>query len=144
MKLMTALAVAAVVAIGQSGSRNYGGTWTAEFGGATFVRLQLHSTGGVVGGELSLGNIEVDQKGVVKKAGAAPRQATPIFDVKSSDARLAFARKDGKDTDRFELKLIDGATADLVILLTDADRKELAATGIPAPQPIRLHKQQAP
>lgn len=144
MKLMTMLVAAAVVAIGQTGSQNYSGTWTAEFAGTTFVRLQLRSTGSVVAGELSLGNVEFDLKGAVKKAGAAPSQAKPIFDVKRQDSTLAFARKDDHDVDRFELRLIDGTTADLTFILDDEMRKELAAEGIPALQPVRLHKKSAP
>lgn len=54
---------------------------------------------------------------------------------------MTFSRKDGSDTDRFELRLMDTGQAELQFLLSDADREDLSANGIPTPKPIRLMKQ---
>ena len=50
---------------------------------------------------------------------------------------LSFSRKDGNDTDHFELRLVDNR-AELLFIPSDADRAELAAMGVPVPKPIRL------
>ena len=131
----------------------YGGTWIAELAGTTYVRLELRVSNGALGGQIGLGDIEVDSKGDVRTAAAAPRVLTPIFDVvvtqpylaarSTSVARgesiLSFSRKDGDDTDHFELKLA-GDQAALSFLLTDADRRELAEIGGGVPKPFRLKR----
>ena len=53
---------------------------------------------------------------------------------------LTFFTKDVNDTDKFELRLLENADADLQFLLNDEDRRELAASGVPVPKPIRLTK----
>ena len=50
---------------------------------------------------------------------------------------LSFSRKDGNDTDHFELRLVDNR-AELRFIPSDADRAELAAIEVPVPKPIRL------
>jgi len=42
--------------------------------------------------------------------------------------------------DHFEVHLLRDGTADLHFMLSEADRRELAAGGIQAPRPIRLTK----
>jgi hypothetical protein len=76
----------------------------------------------------------------VKTAKTAPRNATSIFDVAERAGKLTFARKDGQETDRFELKLIDATTAELTFVLTEASRKELASLGISEFKPVKLTK----
>ena len=94
-------------------------------------------TNGALGGAISLGDVEVDSEGAVRKATTAPAKLTPLFDVVTRASTLSFARKDGNDTDRFELRLV-GAQAELRFILSDADRQELAAEGIPVPKPFPL------
>jgi hypothetical protein len=140
--MTTLLLVVTIAAFspGQSGGP-IPGSWTAQFGGRTFIRLELQTANGATVGGISLGNIEVDAEGAVKRAAEAPRDLTPIVDVTRQGAILTFARKDGADTDRFELRLLDGGGAELRFLVNDADREELAANGIPVPKPIRLTRQ---
>ena len=91
-------------------------------------------------GGISLGDFEVDPQGVVRRADAAPLNLTPISDATLKGSTVTFAMKEGNDTDRFELRLLENADADLHFLLNDEDRKELAADGIPLPKPVRVKK----
>ena len=122
------LSVTLALAGGQATSQSYAGTWTAELAGQTYVRLELQVTNGALGGRISLGNIEVDSGGEVKTALAAPNEFTPLFDVVLKDSVLSFSRKDGNDTDSFELRLVD-SRAELRFIPSDADRAELATMG---------------
>ena len=135
------LATALALAFGQANTQPYAGTWTADFNGQTYVRLELKATAGALGGTISLGDIHVDKQGEVSEAKSAPQKSTPILEVAVKDSVLAFARKDGRDTDRFQMRVTGAGTAELQMILTEADRKELAAQGIPAMKPIRLKKQ---
>ena len=131
------IAIAGLTA-GQSGTAPIAGTWTAEFDGRTFVKLELTTAGGTIAGGLSIGDIEVDKQGALHKVGELPAKATPIFDVRQKGSLVTFSRKDTTDIDRFELRLLDGKRAELVLLLTEDDLKELAEEGIPKPKPIVL------
>ena len=131
------LAVIVALALGQAGSGSFAGTWVAELSGNTYVRLELRQEDGAVGGRIALGNIEVDAQGLVRTAGEAPRELTPLLSVVLRGSTLSFARKDGNDTDHFELTLI-GNEAELLFLPSEADRKELAENGIAVPKPIKL------
>jgi hypothetical protein len=124
---------------GQSGTASVAGTWTAEFDGRTFVKLELKTAGGTIAGGLSIGDVEVDKQGALRKVGEMPAKLTPIFDVIQKGSTLTFSRKDSTDVDRFEFRLLkDGTRAELVFLFTEADLKEIAEEGIPAPKPIVL------
>ena len=115
----------------------FDGNWIAEYRGTTYVRLSVHTANGVTSGTLSLGNVEFDKTGAVAKAAEAPRTTTPIFDVRRSGDVLTFARKEGEDTDRFELSRgADGL--ELKFLPSEEDLQDLADAGIPAPKPFRL------
>ena len=116
------------------------GTWTAEFKGTTFIWLDLRMPNDALTGRISLGDLHVDGKGLVDGVGAAPADRTPIADVAVADSKLAFSRKDGDDTDRFEMRLIDDTSAELRFVLTDAQRQELSADGIHLPEPVRLKR----
>ena len=62
---------------GQSGTAAVAGTWTAQFDGRTFVNLELTTVGGKIAGGLSLGDIEVDEKGALRKVGEMPPTLRP-------------------------------------------------------------------
>jgi hypothetical protein len=127
-------------ATGQGAAQDFAGTWVAELTGTTYVRLELEPAGGTLRGRIALGNIQFDRQGLVSKAEAAPRDLKPISDVTLRGTGLAFAWRNGNDTDRFEMRQLDGGTAELLFIPSDEDRKELAAEGIAALKPIRLKK----
>ena len=137
--LVVALAMTALSA-NQPGAGSIDGTWTAEFAGRTFIRLELKTVNGAIAGGISLGHLEVDRQGAVKAADAAPPNLTPILDATLKGSTVTFSIKEGNDTDQFELRLLENADADLLILVNEEDRKELAADGVPSPKPIRLTK----
>ena len=137
--MLPVLALAVAVTISQAGNQPFAGTWIAEFEGKTFVRIELSVANDAVRGRIGLGDIEVDADGEVRMAASAPADLTAIFDVAVRDSTLSFSRKDGADTDRFEMRIV-GDQAELRLLLSDEDRSELAAAGVPVPKPIRLKK----
>jgi hypothetical protein len=143
MNLIFAIALAMTfgqTAASQAPGQTYAGTWIAEFTGSTFIRLELEGAASALRGRISLGNVQVDAQGEVNKAEAAPREFAPIFDVTLRTTSIAFSRKNDNDTDHFEMRLVGNEAAELLFILTDEDRKELAADGIPAPKPFRLKK----
>ena len=73
MQVLLLIALA-LVASGQPGTQ-FAGTWTAEHSGTTFVKLELRAGTGPPACELALGNVQVDDKGVVSKAEPAPSAA---------------------------------------------------------------------
>jgi hypothetical protein len=138
MKFLVLAAAIAAVPAGQGAGPQATGSWTAEFKGETFVRLEIRAERGTLGGSMSAGNIEVDEQGGLRRVTAAPGDPSPIFDVVQQGSTVTFSRKDVHDTDRFELRLLDAGRAELRFLFTDEFRKELAADGIPVPKPIAL------
>jgi hypothetical protein len=112
---------------------SYTGTWSAEFEGAAFVRLELSVTGGALGGRIALGHMEVDA------ARTAPDRLTPIFAVAVRDSVVSFSHKDGNDTDRFEMRL-SAEEAELRFILDEETLKELTDSGIPPPKPVRMKR----
>ena len=143
MKTLALCMAIAAVSAAQSGDTSITGSWAAQFEGRTFLRLQLESVDGSITGGMSVGNIEVDKQGALRHVGESPHDLTPIFDVTQHGSAVTFSRKDTPDSapDRFELRLLDTGRAEIQFLLNDADRKELAASGIPDPKPIALTKQ---
>jgi hypothetical protein len=137
--LCMALTIAAL-STAQTPTGPFTGSWTAAFEGRTFIRLDITAVEGAFAGGISLGNFEVDQQGVVSRADAAPLMPTPISGVTRKGSTVTFARKDGHDTDRFEVRLLENGDADLHFLLSEEDRQQLAASGVPVPKPIRLTK----
>ena len=142
--LRTMLVVMLAFAGTQSSRQAYLGQWTAQFGGATYVRLQLTESNGTVGGRISLGNIELTPHGELRRAEEAPSTLAPLFDVVLRDTMLTFARKDVEDTDRFEMRLLKGNAAELTFVITDEFRRELAAEGLPIPKPFPLTRASSP
>jgi hypothetical protein len=141
MKVFAFMLAMTAAVTAQSGAPDISGTWTAQFEGRTFVRLELKTVKGVLAGSISLGHVEVDKQGALSQVGEAPRELTPIFDVTRRGSIVTFAHKDVTDIDRFELRVIDNQRAELHMLLSEADRKELAAEGVPVPKPFALKKQ---
>ena len=141
---VTLVAVAFALTIGQAtgnqGGQSYAGTWVADLTGTIYVRLELEGPAAMLHGRIALGNIEVDNQGAVINAGPAPRQLTPIFDIAPRTTNIAFSHKDGRDTDHFEMRMLGNDTAELLFIPSEADRKELVASGIPVPKPILLKK----
>jgi hypothetical protein len=140
MKSFTLAFAMTVLAAAQSDTDSLAGMWTAQFQGTTFVRLELKAANGTIAGALSLGNFEVDERGVVRRAASAPESFTPIDNVIHRGAILTFSRADSTESDRFEFRQLARGRAELRLLLSDSDRDELAASGIPAPRPIALAK----
>lgn len=136
---MPRLLIAGVLVFAQSGAATFAGTWTADLGGKAFVRLEIQETNGRVAGRISLADIHVNTEGVVDTVLTDARGFTPIFDIQLQDGMLSFARKDGDDIDRFELREVGGAT-ELAFVPSAADRETLAREGVPLPKPIRLTK----
>jgi hypothetical protein len=137
--MRTAILVAVVAtAFGQPGSQPYAGVWTAEHAGNAYVRLELHVTDGILGGRLSLADIHVDAEGNLSVVLSAVHEPMPIFDITVRDQMLVFSRKDGDDTDHFEMRLTGGGLAELRFVPSDADRRELAENGTAVPKPFRL------
>ena len=143
MKTLALLAAIAAVSLAQSGGASITGSWTAQFEGRTFLTLELKAVDGTITGGMRVGNIEVDKQGALRRVGESPRDLRPIFDVTQRASTVTFSRKDTDDStpDRFELRLLETGRAELQFLLSDADREELAASGMPAPKPIPLTKQ---
>ncbi len=92
-----------------------------------------------LGGRIALGDMEVDGEGRVKAAREAPDRLTPLFDVLVRESGVSFSRKDGNDTDRFEMRLSAGE-AELRFILDEETLKELTDSGIPPPKPVRLKR----
>ena len=140
MKSLAMVVAMAWLSVAQSGAVAIAGVWTAEFAGRTFIRLELKNANGTITGGISVGDIEVDSQGVISGAEEPPRNLTPISGVALRGSVLSFSRKDGDDIDQFELHLLRDGSSELQLMLSEADRRELAVGGIPAPRPIRLTK----
>ena len=138
MKTLCLAVAITALPVPQPAGQPIAGSWTAAFEDRTFIRLEIKTVDGAIAGGISLGNFEVDPQGVVSRADAAPLHLMPIFDVTMKGSTVAFFVKDANDTDKFELRLLENADADLHFLLNDDDRRQLAAAGTPMPKPIRL------
>jgi hypothetical protein len=143
MKTLALLVAIAALSVAQSGGAPITGSWTAQFEGRTFLTLELKAVDGTVTGGMRVGNIEVDQQGALRRVGDLSRELRPIFDVTQRASTVTFFTKDTADStpDRFELRWLGPGRAELHFLLSDADRKELAAIGVPAPKPVALTKE---
>lgn len=137
--LLSILAAALTLTVGQAKHEPYAGRWIAEFKGTTFVRVELAVTNKTLGGTIGIGNFQVNAAGDISMATSVPAQQTRIFEVLVRNSTLSFSRKDGRDTDHFEMRRV-GEDAELRFLPSEEDRRELAAAGVPVPNPIRLKK----
>ena len=138
MPLLAIIALAAFAAV-QTPATKYDGTWIAQFGGTTHGRLELRTVNGALKGGISLGNIEVNEDGTLRHVEPAPKELSPIFDVRQRGAVIVFSRKEGDDTEKFEME-VKGTEAELRFVLTDELRREFESEGIPIPKPIRLKR----
>jgi hypothetical protein len=118
----------------QATSQRFGGTWLADHAGTTYVRLVLRGADDALTGTLSLGDFQVDARGELKTV-TAVKNADPVFNVRVNGAVLSFSRKDGDDTDRFEMRLTGADNAELTFLVSEAD---LQAAGVSSVKPFRL------
>lgn len=144
---MRALILAATLAAFPATQRDataIAGTWTAEFHGRTFIRLELRILNGALTGSISTGDLQVDERGEIRQVGETPRSPSPVFDVTHQSATVTFSRKDGHDADRLEFRVLDDTRGELRLILSDEVRKELAADGIPLPKPIILTRLTGP
>jgi len=140
---MRSIVLTALLAVpaAQTAAPSAAGLWTAEQGGRTFVLLEISPAGNALAGRISLGDIEIDTSGAVKKATAAPSSMTPIQDVSAAGSVVTFVHKEGTDLDHFRLNVLNNGTAELTFLPTDSERRELAASGTPTMKSILLVKQ---
>ncbi len=130
---------AAVFQTAQAPPTKYDGTWIAQFEGTTWAVLELRTANGVVTGRISTGNIEMNKDGTLKHVEPAPNDLSPIFDVRQRGAVIVFSRKEGDDTEQFEME-VKGTEAELRFVLTDEIRREFASEGIPIPRPFPLKR----
>jgi hypothetical protein len=131
------LLVALASVFAQAGSSPFVGTWTAVIDGQPYVRLELTSTNNRISGRMALANIHFGNNGAVEAITRRLGSLAPISDVILRDGALSFARRDGDDIDRFEMKLANDQAA-LTFLLGNDLRAELATQGISAIQPFTL------
>ena len=125
--------------VSQSRAQDYVGSWVAEFNGTPFISLDLQTANDKLTGHISYSDMHVDDKGVVDRTGPI-HEPKPVNDVAVVGSHLTFTSPDDDDTNHYELRLIDATTADLQLVLTDAEKQELAADGIHLPVPFRLKR----
>src|SRR5712671_4447733 len=102
--------------LAQPAGQSYVGNWTAEFGGQTFVRLELTATEGGLRGRMSVGDgISVDLQGEVDAVAVPAGEPSPLSDLVLRDGSLSFSRKEGGDVDHFQMRLAADGTADLLL-----------------------------
>ena len=128
------MAILLLLFTNQVTSQRFAGTWLADHAGTTYVRLVLSGADDALTGTLSLGDVQVDDRGEVKTV-TAVKSAGPVFDVRVNGAVLSFARQDGDDTDRFEVRLTGVDNAELTFVVSEADRQ---AAGVSSLKPFRL------
>ena len=138
---MRVMVCAAALLFTQSGAQSFAGTWTADLTGQQYARLQLTVTGTDVRGTITLGDVHFGRDGTVDAVMKVIEDARPtaIFDVALHDGVLSFARKEEVEIDHFEMRAVNGE-ARLTVLLSSADRAELASQGIAVLQPIALKR----
>ena len=130
---------AATFQTAQVPATKYDGSWVAQFEGTTWAVLELRTANGVVTGRISTGNIELNMDGTLKHVEPAPKDLSPVFDVRQRGAVIVFSRKEGDDTEQFEMEL-KGTEAELRFVLSDEIRREFAREGIPIPKPFLLKR----
>src|SRR5476649_1398258 len=105
---MRNLLIAAALALmaGQTAGQDYAGTWIAEREGTTYARLELTVANGALAGRISLGDVQVDKNGELANAQPA-LNFTPLVALDLRESGLLLSRKDGDDTDQFEMRLVN-------------------------------------
>ena len=136
---MTFVAATLVLTFAQASAQSFAGTWTAEFRGDTYVRLELRQTNGVLSGQISLGTIHPGKDGVVDTVIEPATYFKPIFDAALRDGVLSFARTDEGDTDRFELRVV-GDRVELTFLFHPGLVEAMKRDGITPVRPVLLSR----
>jgi hypothetical protein len=144
LKSMLALIVVTTALLGQSEQlaqslalQAFAGSWAAELNRQPLARLDVTIVNGEIRGQLGLTGMHVDQAGNVDAVIPGAGHTAPIFDVALRDGVLTFSARDEDDTDRFEVRLVDGR-ATLTFVIEDALREELTQNGIAVPRPITM------
>jgi hypothetical protein len=135
-----ALCVALIAStLGQSADvQRFAGRWAADHDSRPVVRLDLRMNAGTLGGSIQIADIHFDARGEVEIVQSELSAVSALIDVTFQSGALAFSRRDGNDIDHFEMNVLDDHAAELRIVLSDADRRELANNGVPILKPIRL------
>jgi hypothetical protein len=134
-----ALALVALV-LGQPGYV-LNGNWTASFQGTTYLRLAFTDGATTPEGTMSIGQrIHVDDQGNIDSVTEASSTPIRMFDVLWNNGALSFGINDGPDVDRFEFRLIDANHAELRLILSAEEQRQVAASEIPLPRPFQLMK----
>jgi hypothetical protein len=128
-----------VVPSSQSRGQDYVGSWVAELNGTPFISLDIQMANGRLAGHISYTDMHVDDKGVVDRTGPM-HEPKPVNDAAVVGSGLRFTSPDDDDTNHYEMRLIDATTAELQLVLTDAEKQELAADGVHLPVPFRLKR----
>jgi len=137
--IVSGMAIAILLAQGQSTNQAFVGKWTCEYFDRTLARLELQDVNGSVTGRMSIGYFHVDSNGKLDVVIAEATVFTPIFDVVLRDGVLSFAKLNDGTTDRYELR-VSGETAKLSFLLTDKTIEALKGSGMGAPQPVTFKR----
>src|SRR5262245_61133291 len=124
MKALVLVAMFGGATLNQTAAPSVAGTWTAQFEGRTYVRLELSGANGAVRGGITLGNVEFEPSGSLRRVEVAPAGLKPISDVRQRESIMTFSVAGGDEPDRFEFKLIDPSHAELRLLISDELRKE--------------------
>jgi len=135
--MLATLALTMALLAQSTGAQTFAGSWTAELNGELLARLDLTLADGGLRGQFALAGMHVDANGNVDALIPNAGHTGPIFDVALRDGVLTFSVRDEDDTDRFEVRLVDGHMT-LTMVIDAAFRAELAQEGIAAPRPITL------
>jgi hypothetical protein len=126
--------------VGQPGNV-LNGNWTANFQGATYVRVTFAEGATVPQGTMSIAqSIHGDAEGNVDSVTVGSFTPTRMLDIRWNGGVLSFGINDGPDVDRFEFQLIDANHAELTMILSEEERRQAAAEQLPLPKPFRLTK----
>jgi hypothetical protein len=129
------------IASQQPSAAGMSGTWVAEHRGTTFIRLELKTADGTLGGTMSTGTVAFDSNGDVKEAAARQTPTmTPLLEVTVEGSSVSFATHEGNDTDHFRLTVVGADQAELTFIWTEELLEELKDEGIPVPKPFRLRR----
>jgi hypothetical protein len=137
---MRSFAIALVgLVLGQPGNV-LNGNWTANFQGATYVRVAF-AEGAVPQGTMSIAqSIHADDEGNVDSVTVGSFTPTRMLDLRWNDGVLSFGINDGPDVDRFEFRPIDANHAELSMIFSEQERRQFAAEHLPVPKPFPLTK----
>ena len=136
-KTILTLLVLTTTLLAQTPLQAFAGSWTAELKGQSLARLDFTPANGELQGQLGLAGMHLDENGNVAAVIPDAGHTAPASDIAVRDGVLSFAVKDDDDTDRFEVRLVDGR-ATLTMVIDETFRAELAREGIAVPIPIMM------